>query len=79
MSKNDIIKIELVKNVCVENKNNNCIYPKQDILKIHFRNKKYRIIDLFSEVDITEIDYFRILETKKTKIKTLFKEQTELF
>jgi len=79
MSKNDIIKIELVKNVCVENKNSNCIYPKQDILKIYFRNKKYRIIDLFSEVDITEIDYFRILETKKTKIKTLFKEQTELF
>lgn len=78
MSENDIIRIDFIKNINIQNLHNNFIYPKQSILKLYFRNKKYRIIDLLSEIDITEIDYFKILETKKTKIKTLFKEQTEL-
>ena len=72
---NDIIKVELVKDIRVQNTHNNFVFPKQNIMKVYFRNNEIRTLDLFSERDITNIDYFKILEDKKTKRKTLFEEK----
>ena len=72
---NDIIKIELIKGIRVQNTHNNYVFPKQNIMKVHFRNNDVKILDLFSERDITNIDYFKILEDEKTKRKTLFIER----
>lgn len=72
---NDIIKIELVKGIRVQNTHNNFVFPKQNIMKVYFRNNETKTLDLFSEKDITNIDYFKILEDKKTKTKILFEEK----
>ena len=70
----DIVKIELIKGARVQNTHNNYVFPKQNIMKVYFRNNEIRTLDLFSERDITNIDYFKILEDNKTKRKTLFTE-----
>lgn len=70
----DIVRIDLIKNIQIKNKHNDFITPKQDIIIVSFRNGKSRIIDLASEVDITDIDYFEILKSNKTKYKVIFKE-----
>lgn len=72
MSKEDIIKIELVKGVSIQNLHNGFIFPKQYIMKVYYRNNQVRILDLFSKRDITDIDYFKIYGG--TDIKVLFKE-----
>ena len=72
---NDIIKVELVKGIRVHNTHNNFVFPKQNIMKVYFRNNETKTLDLFSEKDITNIDYFKILEDKKTKTKILFEEK----
>ena len=72
MSNKDIVKISLIKNVCVRNTHNNIVFPKQDVLKIRFRNGEIRTLDLFSNKDMTEVDYFKIVETPKTKEKLIF-------
>ena len=59
--KEDIIKIELIKNVRIKNTHNNFIFPSQNIMKVYFRNNKIRILDLFSCKDITDIDYFEVV------------------
>lgn len=74
MSDNDIIRVEHVKNVRIRNNNNGVLFPMQNILKVYFRNGESRTIDLFSERDITEIEYLKEIETPKTKAKTIFKE-----
>lgn len=74
MNNNDIIKIEHIKNVRIRNNNNRVLFPMQNILKIYFRDGKSRTIDLFSERDITNIEYLKEVETPKTKTKTIFKE-----
>lgn len=72
MNRNDIIKVELVKNVRIRNLHNDFLFPKQNVMKIYFTNGEIRILDLFSQMDITNVDYFRAEETKNTKIKVLF-------
>ena len=72
---NDIIKVELVKGIRVQNTHNNFVFPRQNIMKVYFRNNATKILDLFSDKDITNIDYFKILEDKKTKTKVLFEEK----
>lgn len=72
MSKEDIIKIELVKNARIQNTHNSFIFPKQYIIKVYYRNNKLRILDLFSKRDITDIDYFKIYDEKEVKV--LFNE-----
>lgn len=74
MNNNDIIKIEHIKNVRIRNNNNRVLFPMQNILKVYFRDGKSRTIDLFSERDITDIEYLQEVETPKTKTKTIFKE-----
>lgn len=70
----DIIKVELIKGVRVQNTHNGFVFPKQNIMKIYFRNGNIRILDLFSNRDITDVDYFIIRKGLTTTIKTLFKE-----
>ena len=74
MFKEDIIKIELIKNVRIKNTHNNFIFPSQNIMKVYFRNNKIRILDLFSCKDITDIDYFEVVNGISTKTKILFEE-----
>lgn len=68
MNKEDIIKIELLRDARVQNMHNGFIFPKQYIMKIYYRNNSIRILDLFSKRDITNIDYFKVLEGTKTKV-----------
>lgn len=68
MNKEDIIKIELLRDARVQNMHNGFVFPKQYIMKIYYRNNSIRILDLFSKRDITNIDYFKVLEGTKTKV-----------
>lgn len=68
-----IISIIKIDNIQIRNTNNNYLYPMQSILEVDMDNG-YRIIDLIAEKDITDIDYFEIVTTNKTKKKVLFKE-----
>lgn len=72
MFDNDIIKITRYKNCVILNKNENVKFYRQKILKIDFRDKESRFIDLIANFDITEIDYLDIIEFGKEKV--LFKE-----
>ena len=73
-SSKDIIEILQVKNVRIKNTHNNYIFPYQNIMKITFRNGETRFLDLFSRRDMTDVDYFKIITTEKTKEKIIFKE-----
>lgn len=77
MVKEDIIKIELIKNVRIKNTHNNFIFPIQNIMKVYFRNNKIRVLDLFSCKDITDIDYFEVVNGISTKTKILFEEDDD--
>lgn len=70
----NIIEIARIKNVRIKNKHNDFIFPTQDILKVCFENGNNRIIDLICEKDITDIDYFEVIESDKTKTRVLFKD-----
>lgn len=74
MSENDIIKIELVKNVRIENLHNDFLFPRQNIINVYFRNGNKRSLDLVSGRDFTEIEYFKVVENITTKRKVLFEE-----
>ena len=45
-------------------------------MKIYFRNGNYRVLDLFSKLDITDIDYFKVIEDN-VRIETLFENKRE--
>ena len=70
----NIIEITKIKNVRIKNKHNGIIFPTQDILRVSFQNGDIRMIDLICEKDITDIDYFEIIESDKTKEKIYFKD-----
>ena len=74
MNNKDIVKIIRISNVRIENTHNGYLFPSQNILRIEYRDKTYRILDLISQKDITDIDYFKVINTNKTKEKTLFEE-----
>lgn len=73
-SEKDIIKITKIDRVKIKNTHNETVFPEQSILKVEFRGGDCRILDLFSSYDITEIDYFEVINTPKTKEKILYKE-----
>lgn len=75
-SNKKIIGVVLFQNVRIKNTHNDYLFPEQDILEIDLEDG-FRIIDLFSEKDITDIDYFEVVITKKTKKKVLFKERDD--
>lgn len=77
MSNNDIIKISHVKNVRVRNEHNNVVFPMQNVLKIYFRNGEIRTLDLFSNRDMTEVNYYKLVETPRTKEKIIFLENKD--
>ena len=70
----NIIEIYIKKNVNIQNLHNEVIYPKQSILVVSYENGSERIIDLMSEKDITDIDYFKVIESDKTKKRVLFND-----
>lgn len=70
----NIIEIAIKKNINIINLHNEVVYPKQNILVVSFENGTERIIDLMSEKDITDIDYFKVIESDKTKKRLLFKD-----
>lgn len=74
MNDKDIIRITLVRNVRVKNLHDGFLFPLQNIIEVEKRGGETRIIDLIADRDITDIDYYEICETKKTKRKDLFKE-----
>lgn len=74
MNEKDIIKITKIDNIRIRNTHNDYVFPLQSILKVETREGGIRILDLFSERDITSIDYFVVEETPKTKEHILFKE-----
>lgn len=75
MNDKDIIKITKVDNVHIKNNHNNVMFPLQSILLIESRDGSVRTLDLASQRDMTDIDYFEIIKTRKTKEKTIFKEE----
>jgi len=72
----EIVKIDVVKGARVQNLHNGFIFPRQNIMKIYFRNGNYRVLDLFSKLDITDIDYFKVIEDN-VRIETLFENKRE--
>lgn len=69
-----IISITKIDNVRIKNTHNDYLYPTQSILEVDM-DDGYRIIDLIAKKDITDIDYFEVVTTSKTKKKVLFKEE----
>ena len=74
----NIIEIAIKKNINIINLHNGVIFPKQSILVVSYENKDTRIIDLMSEKDITDIDYFKVIETEKTKKRIIFEDRDYL-
>ena len=74
----NIIEIAIKKNINIINLHNGVIFPTQSILVVSYENKDTRIIDLMSEKDITDIDYFKVIETEKTKKRIIFEDRDYL-
>lgn len=70
----EIVKIDVVKGARVQNLHNGFTFPRQNIMKVYFRDGSYRILDLFSKLDITDIDYFKVIEDN-VRIRTLFENK----
>lgn len=75
-SNKNIISIVQFDNVRIRNTHNDYLYPMQSILEID-SDDGYRIIDLFSQKDITDIDYFKVETSNKTRKKVLYKERDD--
>ena len=75
MNKDDIIKVELLENVRILNKHNDILFPKQSVIIIEHGSGLKDILDLQSGVDITNINYFELKETKETVKKTIFPQE----
>lgn len=70
----EIVKIDVVKGARVQNLHNGFTFPRQNVMKVYFRDGSYRVLDLFSKLDITDIDYFKVIEDN-VRIKTLFENK----
>ena len=70
----EIVKIDVVKGARVQNLHNGFTFPRQNVMKVYFRDGSYRVLDLFSKLDITDIDYFKVIEDN-VKIRTLFENK----
>ena len=58
----------------MQNLHNGFTFPRQNVMKVYFRDGSYRVLDLFSKLDITDIDYFKVIEDN-VRIKTLFENK----
>lgn len=70
----EIVKIDVVKGARVQNLHNGFTFPRQNVMKVYFRDGSYRVLDLFSKLDITDIDYFKVIEDN-VRIRTLFENK----
>ena len=70
----EIVKIDVVKGARVQNLHNGFTFPRQNVMKVYFRDGSYRVLDLFSKLDITDIHYFKVIEDN-VRIKTLFENK----
>lgn len=77
MNDNDIVRITLVRNVHIKNTHDNHLFPLQDIIEIENRGGYVRILDLIADKDITDITYFEVCESEKTKRKDIFVEYND--
>lgn len=74
MNDNDIVRITKVNNVQIKNLHDEHLFPLQSVLEVENRGGYTRIIDLIADRDITDITYYEVCETPKTRRKDLFKE-----
>lgn len=72
-SKKDIVEIILIENAKIMNKKTKDKYFNSTFLKITNRKGEFRILDLMSSLDITNIfENFELSYSKKTKEKPIF-------
>lgn len=74
MSDKDIIRITQVNNIHIKNLHDEHLFPLQSVLEVENRRGDIRIIDLIADRDITDIDYYVVCETPRTRRKHIFKE-----
>lgn len=70
----EIVKIDIVRGARVQNLHNGFTFPKQNVMKVYFRDGSYRVLDLFSKLDITDIDYFKVIEDN-VKVRNVFENK----
>ncbi len=70
----EIVKIDIVRGARVQNLHNGFTFPRQNVMKVYFRDGSYRVLDLFSKLDITDIDYFKVIEDN-VKVKNVFENK----
>ena len=64
----DIVELKKITNTKLKNLHDNRISVfTQDLLKIKFEDGQVRTIALFMETDITDVDYYEVLYTPRTK------------
>lgn len=73
----NIIKITKLKNVRIRNTHDDYLFPYQDVIIVEYANKKERTIDLIANKDITDIDYYKVVKTDRTKESIIFEEYKE--
>ena len=63
-----IVEIRKITHVKLKNLHDNRVsFGTDDILEIKFEDGSVRMVDLFMEQDITDVDYAEILPTRRTK------------
>ena len=70
----EIVKIDIVRGARVQNLHNGFTFPRQNVMKVYFRDGSYRVLDLFSKLDITDIDYFKVIEDN-VKVRNVFENK----
>ena len=73
----DIVEINFVRGLCIKNLHNGVVFPPKCFLIIKYRNNTKHILNLFSNRDITSIDYYDYVKSKHYKNKVIFKENIE--
>ena len=73
----EIVKIDVVKGARVQNLHNGFTFPRQNIMKVYFRDGSYRVLDLFSKLDITDIDYFKDGRLSEERVWQIVDEQLD--
>lgn len=71
-----IIGIVRFDNVRIKNTHNDFLFPPQSILEIDLEDG-FRLVDLFSQKDMTDVDYFEVVSTPKTRKVVIFKDEDE--
>lgn len=69
MSKDRIVAIYKVKGIRVKNHNHNIISKEQEFIYVEYADGSIRYIDPTGRLDITDVNYLEVDESKKKKIK----------